>query len=130
MKGVVDIGSRQVFGVLLIGGGIFDVIEGRGFGGMMGGWGFGYVMMYGRGWVEWVVGMLVVLGNVRMVGGKRIGVYVVVILGGKLFGGREGIGFGGEERRDECLVWIRVIGEGIVIIWVMWIGKWEKKVKE
>ncbi|MGM5472086.1 DoxX family protein [Bacillus pumilus] len=130
MKRVLHIGSTYVFALLFIGAGIFHVIEPSGFARMMPGWPFPYVMIYATACLEWLLAILLLLPNVRIVVAKTIAVYLVLIFPANLFAAREGIPFPGQESTDQSLLWIRLIGQPILIIWVMSIAKWEKKLKQ
>nr|MDF9458285.1 hypothetical protein [Bacillus pumilus] len=61
---------------------------------------------------------------------KIMAVYLVLIFPANLFAAREGIPFPGQKSTDQALLWIRLIGQPILIIWAMSIAKWEKKLKQ
>lgn len=89
MKRVLHIGSTYVFALLFIGAGIFHVIEPSGFALMMPGWPFPYVMIYATACLEWLLAILLLLPNVRIVAAKTIAVYLVLIFPANLFAARE-----------------------------------------
>ena len=130
MKRVLHIGSTYTFALLFIVPGIFHVIEPGGFARMMPGWPFPYVMVYVTACLEWLLAVLLLLPNSRIAAAKFIAVYLVLIFPANLFAAREGIPFPGQENTEQALLWIRLIGQPILIIWAMSIAKWEKKLKQ
>ncbi|MCZ2736747.1 hypothetical protein [Bacillus safensis] len=130
MKRVLHIGSTYTFALLFIVAGIFHVIEPGGFARMMPGWPFPYVMVYATACLEWLLAVLLLLPNSRIAAAKFIAVYLVLIFPANLFAAREGIPFPGQENTEQALLWIRLIGQPILIVWAMSIAKWEKKLKQ
>ncbi|MDM5321257.1 hypothetical protein RGT17_08595 [Bacillus altitudinis] len=130
MKRVLHIGITYVFAFLLIAAGIFHVLEPSGFARMMLGWPFPYVMVYATACLEWLLAVLLLLPNVRIAAARIIAVYLVLIFPANLFAAREGISFPGQESTYQSLLWVRLIGQPILIVWVMSIAKWDKKLKQ
>ncbi|AOC55648.1 MULTISPECIES: DoxX family protein [Bacillus] len=130
MKRTLHIGSTYVFALLFIAAGIFHVIEPSGFARMMSGWPFPYVIVYATACFEWLMAVLLLLPNVRIAAAKIMAVYLVLIFPANLFAAREGIPIPGQKSTEQALLWIRLIGQPILIIWAMSIAKWEKKLKQ
>lgn len=126
MKRILHIGSTYVFALLFIAAGVFHVIEPSGFARMMIGWPFPYGIVYATACLEWLVGVLLLLPNVRAVAAKVIAVYLVLIFPANLFAAREGIPFPGQESTEQALLWMRLIGQPILIVWAMSIAKLAK----
>ncbi|MBU8968948.1 DoxX family protein [Bacillus altitudinis] len=127
MKRILHIGSTYAFALLFIAAGVFHVIEPSGFARMMSGWPFPYGIIYATACLEWLLAVLLLLPNVRIVAAKMIAVYLVLIFPANLFAAREGIPFPGQESTEQALLWMRLIGQPILIGWAMSIAKREKK---
>ncbi|MFS3914651.1 hypothetical protein ACL9ST_10400 [Bacillus australimaris] len=130
MKRVLHVGSTYVFALLFIAAGMFHVIEPSGFARMMSGWPFPYVMVYLTACLEWLLAVLLLLPNVRGAAAKSIAVYLVLIFPANLFAAREGIPFPGQESTERAVLWLRLIGQPILIGWAMSIAKWDEKLKQ
>ncbi|MGK4095604.1 DoxX family protein [Bacillus altitudinis] len=130
MKRILHIGSTYAFALLFIAAGVFHVIEPSGFAHMMSGWPFPYGIIYATACLEWLLAVLLLLPNVRIVAAKMIAVYLVLIFPANLFAAREGIPFPGQESTEQALLWMRLIGQPILIGWAMAIAKREKKLKQ
>ncbi|MGE1119351.1 DoxX family protein [Bacillus altitudinis] len=129
MKRILHIGSTYAIALLFIAAGVFHVIEPSGFARMMSGWPFPYGIIYATACLEWLLAVLLLLPNVRIVAAKMIAVYLVLIFPANLFAAREGIPFPGQESTEQALLWMRLIGQPILIGWAMSIAKREKKTK-
>ncbi|ANT57784.1 DoxX family protein [Bacillus altitudinis] len=127
---LLHIGSTYAFALLFIAAGVFHVIEPSGFARMMSGWPFPYGIIYATACLEWLLAVLLLLPNVRIVAAKMIAVYLVLIFPANLFAAREGIPFPGQESTEQALLWMRLIGQPILIGWAMSIAKREKKLKQ
>ncbi|MGG3132115.1 hypothetical protein ABEO94_14575 [Bacillus pumilus] len=88
------------------------------------------MIVYATACLEWLLAVLLLLPNVRIAAAKIMAVYLVLIFPANLFAAREGIPFPGQKSTDQALLWIRLIGQPILIIWAMSIAKWEKKLKQ
>ncbi|MEE3603774.1 hypothetical protein [Bacillus altitudinis] len=118
MKRILHIGSTYAFALLFLAAGVFHVIEPSGFARMMSGWPFPYGIIYATACLEWLLAA------------KMIAVYLVLIFPANLFAAREGIPFPGQESTEQALLWMRLIGQPILIGWVMSIAKLEEKLKQ
>lgn len=130
MKRILHIGSTYAFALLFIATGVFHVIEPSGFARMMSGWPFPYGIIYATACLEWSLAFLLLLPNVRIVAAKMIAVYLVLIFPANLFVMREGIPFPGQESTEQALLWMRLIGQPILIGWALSIAKLEEKLKQ
>ena len=130
MKRILHIGSTYAFALLFIAAGVFHVIEPSGFARMMNGWPFPYVMVYATACLEWLLAVLLLLPNVRIAAAKGIAVYLVLIFPANLFAAREGIPFPGQESTERAMLWMRLIGQPILILWAMSIARLEKMRKQ
>lgn len=126
MKRVLHIGSTYTFALLFIAAGIFHVIEPSGFARMMPGWPFPYVMVYATACFEWSLAVSAAFAKCQDYSGKIHCCLSCTHFPCKLICRREGIPFPGQEITEQALLWIRLIGQPILIVWVMSIAKWEK----
>ena len=72
------------------------------------------------------VGRITASSKRKDCGSKMIAVYLVLIFPANLFAAREGIPFPGQESTEQALLWMRLIGQPILIGWAMSIAKREK----
>ncbi|OLP64089.1 hypothetical protein BACPU_28360 [Bacillus pumilus] len=125
MKYTLHIGSTYMFSLVFIAAGVFHVLEPEGFARMMVGWPFPYVIVYTTACLEWLMAGLLFLPNVRKQAAKWIAVYLILVSPANLFAAQVGIPFPGQESTERAALWLRLIGQPLLILWAMSIAKWE-----
>jgi len=89
---------------------------------MMPGWPFPYVMVYATACLDWLLTVLLILPNVRIAAANPLlSILYSFSLQTYLLLVREY-----QENTEHALLWIRLIGQPIFIVWAMSIAKWEK----
>lgn len=127
MKKIIRMIALVLFAVFFVFAGIAHFTQGEGFAAMLPEWmPFRLGIIYVTGILEILLALLLLWPKTRKQAGFWTAVYLVAIFPANIYAAIAGIPAPGSEEANQTLLWVRLLFQPLLILWVWWAAQVKK----
>lgn len=131
MKKIIRTTALVLFAIFFVFAGLAHFTQGEGFAAMLPEWmPFQLGIVYVTGILEILLAILLLWPKTRRQAGFWTAVYLVVIFPANIYAAIAGIPAPGSEEANQTLLWVRLLFQPLLILWVLWASKVKKDFEE